>query len=119
MQNLEQQFNENIRKWKEHCNDKIHSSSVQDSLDCNAYRNIVAMGPSILPLIRKEYGTKPGDVDEEDSLRWILVNPVSEILGDDFKIPEWMMREISIIAKYTAKWPDENMHKYIKREGGK
>ena len=105
---LEEQFNKSIEDWKEHCERTINSSNPGDYLNCDAYRNIVNMGPAILPLIRKEF-------DKNSLLNGLLVNPVKRIVGKDFQIPEWMAGKMSLIEKYTAKWLDENMQEYLKQ----
>ena len=114
MSKLEQEFNENMEVWREHCIKTAYSSIIQDYLNCEGYRNIVYMGKKALPLLRKAYDTESDDRGHRDSLRWLLVNPVKAILGADFQIPNWMRGMIPVMAKYTAKWLDENMEKYVK-----
>ncbi|MBW2995063.1 hypothetical protein KY312_01820 [Candidatus Woesearchaeota archaeon] len=59
MSDLEEKFNKYAEEWKKHCeNNSIHSFPWP-YLDCDAFRNIVAMGKDALPLIREAY-TAPG-----------------------------------------------------------
>ena len=60
MPELEEKFKENLEAWREHCIQKVNSSNPNDFLDCDAYREIVAMGKDALPLIRKAYDEKKG-----------------------------------------------------------
>ena len=111
MSELEEKFKENLEAWEEHCIQKVNSSNQKDSLNCDAYRNIVAMGKPALPLIREVYHEE-GD----DSTKIFLVylhNAVRKIVGSDFKIPEDIRYNLNEIIKYTPKWLDENMHKYV------
>ena len=110
---LEQQFRESVEEWKAHCErPEVELSSLGTSLtDCDAYRNIVAMGREALPLIRKLY-----DTDKDFSLNIIrghgLVRAVKDIVGEDFQIPREMLGKIEDIEKYTASWLDNYMAKF-------
>jgi hypothetical protein len=114
MENLEQKFKENLEEWRKHCLRKINSSNPHDYINCEAYRNIAAIGHPALPLIRKAYETESKSFNDPDSLNWELHNLVVEIIGEDFKIPDWMKGRIKVIEKYTIKWLDENMDKYMR-----
>jgi len=111
MSQLEEKFKENLEAWREHCIQKVNSSNPNDDLECDAYRNIVAMGKEALPLIREAY-----DLNQHSSIRLLEMNlhhAVQEILGDDFKVPEDIRYNLDKIMQYTPKWLDENMDKYI------
>lgn len=115
MDDLETKFNENLKQWKEHCGKSINYSMATLYLDCDAYRNIVAMGKDVLPLIREVYDMDSKNDCELKVLQSKLVNLVKKIVGDEFKIPEWMKGRVTAIEKYTAKWLDENMDKYMRK----
>lgn len=51
---LEEMFEKNLKKWKEHCYKNSMHSVTQRYLDCNAYTEIITMGPEVLPLIREQ-----------------------------------------------------------------
>ncbi|MEK6917734.1 MAG: hypothetical protein AABW51_02190 [Nanoarchaeota archaeon] len=51
---LEDKFNQAVSEWREHCKNNSFHSVISPYLDCEAYRNIIAMGPAILPLIRDQ-----------------------------------------------------------------
>lgn len=51
---LEERFNGVLGRWKEHCRRNSVHSFAQPYLDCDAYREIVAMGLQVLPLIRDQ-----------------------------------------------------------------
>jgi len=51
---LEERFNGALTKWKQHCRSKSHFSFAQPYLDSEAYKEIVSIGVSSLPLIRDQ-----------------------------------------------------------------
>lgn len=115
MEKLEEKFNENLELWRKHCIENINSSNPETFLDCNAYKNIIAMGKDALPLIRKAYDTESKEELSFYSLRWILHRTVLKIIGNEFKIPKGMYLGSDELADYTSKWLDENIDKYIQR----
>ena len=54
---LEDKFNQVIEKWMEHCSQPsvLLDSSGTAIKDCDAYKELVAMGKKALPLIRQAY----------------------------------------------------------------
>jgi len=63
---LESDFEKNLEEWRKHLEETIHSSNHQDYINCDAYRDIVAMGTSVLPLIKREYEKSIDHQDMED-----------------------------------------------------
>lgn len=55
---LEERFHQAVENWIVHCRNNSVSSSVERYLDCDAYREIVAMGSAVLPLIRDQLQTE-------------------------------------------------------------
>ncbi len=108
MGNLEDIFNKDIREWKVYCEKVKFSSNPQDYIDCDAYQNLVKMGPRILPLIRDLYN-KP----QESLSKLRLSCLVQEIVQDSFQIPKSIQGRVQAINNYTQIWLDENMHRYI------
>lgn len=53
-QSIEQEFSKNLKDWKVHCRKNAMHSFSSPYLNCDAYRNLVKMGPKILPFIRDE-----------------------------------------------------------------
>lgn len=51
---LEERFQDALGRWKEHCRNNSFHSFPKPYLDCDAYREIVSMGISSLPLIRNQ-----------------------------------------------------------------
>ncbi len=51
---LEERFQEALGRWKEHCRRNSLHSSTRPYLNCDAYREIVSMGVSSLPLIHDQ-----------------------------------------------------------------
>jgi hypothetical protein len=51
---LEERFQDALGRWKEHCINNINYSFAKPYLDCDAYKEIVSMGVSSLPLIRDQ-----------------------------------------------------------------
>ena len=109
---IEKKFVDCVLEWDCHCSKpeiKLSSKS-SDYLNCDAYREIVRMGPKALPLIKHIYSGR-------DSFAFFPIlgwsNAVQEIVGDDFQIPEEIRGKVKDIRDYTVKWLDENMKKYI------
>jgi len=115
MEQLEEKFNSTVKKWEAHC-EKTRvrfSSSPKPVRDCDAYREIVSMGNSSLPLIRKLY-----DKDSQNNIglsgiqAFGLISAVKDIIGDDFTIPEDIRGNIKMMEDYTKRWLDNNINKY-------
>ncbi|MDD5194021.1 MAG: hypothetical protein PHF67_05585, partial [Candidatus Nanoarchaeia archaeon] len=51
---LEERFQDALGRWKEHFRNNPFHSFPKPYLDCDAYREIVSMGVSSLPLIRNQ-----------------------------------------------------------------
>ena len=123
MTKLEQKFNENLKEWKKHVKKTIHSSNHADYIDCDAYRNIVAMGKSVLPLIRREYKKSTSDQDMEDpGVCWCYavkaIVPEFELsVGERGsgsaveKIGGFVGINIVKAREETLKWLDQNIDK--------
>ena len=77
---LEDDFHQALEEWKEHCKRNINHSATNPHLDCDAFRNIVSIGPSVLPLIRdqidREYKTL---IKYDNQLKKIKL----KVFGDD------------------------------------
>ncbi len=61
---IENEFNQALDEWKDHCWGCNHYSVNPGFLQCAAYEKLVAMGPEILSLIEKDYAKEQeiGDV---------------------------------------------------------
>ncbi len=113
MEELESRFDSAVKKWKSHCRDQevLFGSSSETVRDCDAYREIVSMGHSSLPLIRKLY-----DENSQNNLALEIIqahgltSAVRDIAGDDFTIPESIRGKVDAIKSYTKKWLDENKY---------
>ena len=102
---LEDKFNEAVKEWKEHCKKNPFYSSPQPYMDCDAYRKIVAMGPEVLHLIRKEYASE--GIDNMPGNLWGGI--IHEI------IPEFHITESNTAEEHKKKvlnWLDKNINKY-------
>jgi len=102
---LEEDFYQALGEWKEHCRKNSHHSNYQFMLDCDAYRRIVAMGPVVLPLIKKEYEKF------QDSMYLPFAFALGEIIPE-FRLPE-SRRGLGEIQRDIIKWLDENMSRYL------
>ena len=112
---VEDNFNEALNEWIEHCkNPRVRFSSFDEEVrDCNACRKIVSLGPKVLPLIRKLYDRdSSGNFELSIIQRHGLVEIVGQIVGSDFQIPEAIRGRISKMGNYTKNWLDENMSRY-------
>ena len=117
MSDLEEKFNKYAEEWKNHCeNNSIHSFPWL-YLDCEAYKNIVAMGEYALPLIRKAYA-EPGypgvywcyailEIVPEFGLRV----GVSEDCAVRRMNPGFVGLDEEKIQKETIKWLDDYLEK--------
>ena len=109
-------FHETIEEWITHCRtaEVLFSSSSKPVRDCEAYRTIVAMGSEALPFIRQVYDR---DRSKDDALGIVqlqgLVDLVSEIVGDDFQIPEEIQGNMPEIEEYTKRWLDKNIQRSV------
>lgn len=115
MEKLEEKFNQEMEKWREHCKKIMHSSFMIDRTNCQAFKELVSMGTEILPLIRKAYDTEHSDTSKPGSLRRNLAYLVGTITKKELVIPENIRGKIVEVADYTINWLDENMNKYLKR----
>lgn len=115
MENIEEKFNENLEAWRGHLKKTLQSSNHMDYIDCDAYRNIVAMGPQVLPLIKNEY-EKDHDIGDP-GVCWSYA--IHEIIPE-FSLPVGKKGSGSSVKKDTLRWLDENMDKYLlKTQKGK
>ncbi len=59
---LEKKFNLAVERWINHCSkpDAIFNSDLSVVRNCNAYKEILAMGKDALPLIRQLYDRSAG-----------------------------------------------------------
>jgi len=114
--NTKPNFHRLIEEWIEHCKSPVIqlSSLIKPVRNCDAFREIVSMGYEALPLIRKVY-----DRDSSDNFGLSIVQEhglvfvVSELMGDNFSIPEEIRGQISATKDYTKRWLDENIPKYM------
>jgi hypothetical protein len=106
---LEDEFHQAVEGWREHCERNAFRSDIRSYLDCDAYREIVSMGPGVLPLIRKELGKSTYEDDPGE--RFLFA--VKEIIGDDFSIPEEIRGYVSKMFDFTKRWLDENIDRYV------
>jgi len=121
---LERRFNDALERWKKHCRDNAHFSFAEKYLDSDAYREIVKMGPEVLPLIQQTYASESEEIGNP---RQFWAYAIHEIIGDDFRIDvnadspvkpvcsEFVAINVRGVKNFTLKWLEENMHKYLKR----
>jgi len=77
---LENNFYEAVLEWKAHCRKKAIHSFPEPFLNCDAYKRIVSMGPSILPFIHNEIKEEYDmDIKLEKELKIIT----KKVFGDD------------------------------------
>lgn len=93
---LEEKFESDISAWKDHCEQVKHSSNPNDYTNCDAYRNIVALGKKALPLIQRIAGTT----------ELFISMAVQEIAGEEFRIPEQYAGKLTEVEAYTKGWLD-------------
>jgi len=113
---LEARFNELLIAFQKRAEQTSHLSGVRELLDCDAYREIVAMGKQALPLIRKAY-----DLYDKDNINLQIVkchgflNAVKTIAGNDYQVPQDLRGKIDEVENFTKAWLDENMAKYVSK----
>jgi hypothetical protein len=120
---LEDNFNQTLTEWKQHCKKNAYHSMARPYLDCKAYKRIVSMGPAILPLIKKEY-SKPQGLGDPGML-WCYA--IKEIIPE-FKLSVgeegsgapvervalgFLGLNVDRVRKATIDWLDGNMSKYV------
>jgi len=125
MDKLEQKFNENLTEWRKHMIKTMHSSNHADYINCEAYRNIIAMGKSVLPLIRREYEKSTDHQNMEDpGVCWCyavkaIVPEFDLSVGDRGsgsaveRIGGFIGIDIDKAREETLNWLDKNMKRYI------
>jgi len=122
---LEERFNDALERWKKHCRDNAHFSFAERYLDSDAYREIVKMGPEVLPLIKQAYLSESEEIGNPGQF-WVYA--IHEIIGDDFRIDvnaadspvkpicsEFVAIDVRGVKQFTLKWLEENMHKYLQK----
>ena len=127
---LRNEFEKALQEWREHCRKNAFMSMDRFFIDCNAYRNIVAMGPTVLSLIlevvKEECGRKfelgdPGEywcyaihaiVPEFRLARGKRGSgaPIEE--GEDAP-SEWILINVPAVLQATIEWLEENSSRYI------
>ena len=111
METLEQKFNEELKAWKEHSNlPRIQiDSSMHRLIDCQPYRNIVAMGRDALPMLRNVYDNNSKLLN---TIKYHGIPiAVSQILGESY-IPESIRGNMSAIAEYTKAFLDLSLEDF-------
>ena len=115
----ESDFYTAVEEWIEHCKkpDVHYSSSSDSARNCSAYRKIVAMGHEALPHVRQLFNWVFPEQTGSFALEVIkahgLVGIVRDVVGEDFSIPKDIRGRVSEIERYTIRWLDRNMHKYV------
>lgn len=112
---IDDEFQEAVEDWKEHCERNSFSSMTRKFLECDAYPRIVAMGPAALPLIRRVYDADTSDDPDLAIVQLYIAYAVQGIVGKDFFFPEGVNGHASEIRGFTARWLDENMEKYMSK----
>jgi len=119
---LRYRFEQALKEWGEHCGDDSVQiqSDITRYLDCKGYKKLKAMGTQILPLIREIYSPeyfKQRGIIKDRGLATVkelgLVCLVSDLCGEDFKVPENIQGRVTAMKQFTAGWLDFNMHKYF------
>ena len=89
-----------LQEWKEHCQEKAHSSNPNDYTDCQAFRDLVAMGQPVLPLVLQTM------VDDPDPTFCIFgwTELVRRIVGPRFLVSEKIAGKVQLIFEYTKRW---------------
>ena len=114
---LEDEFNEALSEWKQHCRKNSMHSMSQPYLDCNAYRKIVSMGKDILPLIRREYA-QPQEIGDPGYLWGFAIKSIipefSLSVGEkgsgsavEKVAPGFIGIKIDDVRKETLRWLDD------------
>lgn len=123
-QTLEERFQDALERWNKHFRSNPFHSFPQPYLDSDAYREIVSMGPKVLPLIREAYANENEDIGFPGQY-WAYA--IHEIVGDDFRIEVkadspvkpvaqgFVGIDIRGVKQFTLKWLDDNMSKYLQR----
>ncbi len=126
---LRNEFEKALQEWREHCRKNSFMAQDRFFIDCDAYRKVVAMGPTILPLIleamREELGRRPemGDPGEHwcHAIHAIVPEfglahgekgsgaPIEE--GGDAP-SEWTLINVPAVQQATIKWLEENAFTY-------
>lgn len=102
---LEAEYQQAVLSWKAHCKTKQHSSNPNDSINCDAFEKIAAMGEAVLPLIQK---TMHDDIDPTFCLfGWTSL--IREIVGKKFDITEDLLGRVQAIFEFTRDWLDAEL----------
>ncbi len=113
---IEDTFYQAVNEWKEHCRkpEVLYSSNIEVMLSCKAFKMIVELGTIVLPLVRKLYDEDDSKCRELSIIKKLgLVAVVSEIVTEEFTVPNEIRGRVNAMEDYTKRWLDENMHKYI------
>ena len=107
---LEERFQDALGRWKGHCRNNSLHSSAKPYLDCDAYREIVSMGVSSLPLIRDQLHQEIETNERYDNeLKRLKIKVFGtdqvELFGDNYK----KMCEDEEYQKYQKGYDSEIM----------
>jgi hypothetical protein len=63
---LAQRFEYEARRWEAWCDKKAMSSSLRDRTDHNSFRELVMLGPPIVPLVFERWKVPANERENED-----------------------------------------------------
>ncbi|MBI4979932.1 hypothetical protein HZC30_00065 [Candidatus Woesearchaeota archaeon] len=112
---IEDKFDQVMKEWKEYCQkpEVQCDSNPEVVLNCRAFKRMVKLGPTVLPLVRKLYEEDDSKCFELSIIKGIgLTAVVRGIVDEEFTIPDELRGKVNAIQDYTKGWLDENMHKY-------
>ena len=108
---VEKEFNAAFAAWREHAfSSARYSSDPTESLNCEGFKRIIALGKKALPLVRKACD----DPEKKHAFYgYTLVVTVSAIVGKEaFGLPPECV-ENDEVRSYAIHWLDNNISQYV------
>ncbi|MEK9166919.1 MAG: hypothetical protein AAB836_01315 [Patescibacteria group bacterium] len=96
---IKEDFDSALEDWKSNAKKHRMSSSLK-SMDCDGFRQIIAIGKPALPFIRDELKTTA-------LIGWGKL--VKEILGDEIEFPQEIHGRADAIREHILAWMDSNL----------
>ncbi|MAF99284.1 MAG: hypothetical protein CMH61_01600 [Nanoarchaeota archaeon] len=107
-QDVLKQFVELKNQWQTHCDSVSYSSNPMDYTDCDAYREIAAMGEEALPYVHWVL-KDPGDEHSTFPIfGWFRL--VQEITDNKLTPPEHISGMVDQVNQYTRLWLAKNKY---------
>lgn len=117
MEDLREKFDKLVEEWLKYCEaPKVRFSSYSGVYaECEAFKEIFAMGHEALPFIRELYDRDHADNFTLECLKAHgLLLLVHTIVGKDFSIPKKIRGYVQKMEDYTKSWLD----KYLAKKKG-